>query len=50
MSQPGMHDQRIAATLVEHIDTVDGIANGCCSWASDGSSFMTGSELMIDGG
>ena len=50
MSEPGMRDMRIAATPLGRIGTVDDIANGVLFLASDESSFMTGSELVIDGG
>ena len=50
MSQPGVRDQRIAETPIRRIGTVDDIANGVLFLASDESSFMTGSELVLDGG
>ena len=50
MSQPGMREQREAATPIGRIGTVDDIANGVLFLASDEASFMTGSELVIDGG
>ena len=45
-----MRDMRIAATPLGRIGTVYDIANGVLFLASDESSFMTGSELVIDGG
>ena len=50
LSQPGMREQRIAETPIRRIGTVDDIANGVLFLASDESSFMTGSELVLDGG
>ena len=50
MSEPGMRQRRIDATPIERIGTVDDIANGVLFLASDEASFMTGSELVIDGG
>ena len=50
MAEPGMRQRRIDATPLGRIGTVDDIANGVLFLASDESSFMTGSELVIDGG
>ena len=50
MSDPQIRQQRLAATPLGRIGTVDDIANGVLFLASDESSFMTGSELVIDGG
>ena len=50
MSEPGMRQRRIDATPLGRIGTVDDIANGVLFLASDEASFMTGSELVIDGG
>ena len=50
MAEPGMRQRRIAATPLGRIGTVDDIANGVLFLASDESSFITGSELVIDGG
>ena len=50
MSEPGMRQLRIDATPLGRIGTVDDIANGVLFLASDEASFMTGSELVIDGG
>ena len=50
MSEPGMRQRRIDATPIGRIGTVDDIANGVLFVASDEASFMTGSELVIDGG
>ena len=50
MSEPGMRQRRIDATPIGRIGTVDDIANGVLFLASDEASFMTGSELVIDGG
>jgi NAD(P)-dependent dehydrogenase (short-subunit alcohol dehydrogenase family) len=40
----------VAATPMKRAGTPREIANGCLFLASDESSFMTGSELVIDGG
>ena len=50
MSDPQIRQQRLDATPLGRIGTVDDIANGVLFLASDESSFMTGSELVIDGG
>ena len=50
MSDPQIRQQRLAATPLGRIGTVDDIANGVLFLASDESAFMTGSELVIDGG
>ena len=50
MSDPELRQMRIDNTPVGRIGTVDDIAYGVLFLASDESSFMTGSELVIDGG
>ena len=50
LSQPGFREQVAAMAPLNRIGTVDDIANGVLFLASDESSFMTGSELVIDGG
>ena len=50
LSQPGVREQRAAETPIRRIGTVDDIASGVLFLASDESSFMTGSELVLDGG
>ncbi|CAI8031179.1 Cyclopentanol dehydrogenase [Geodia barretti] len=50
LSVPGAREQAIAETPIRRIGTVDDIANGVLFLASDESSFMTGSELVLDGG
>jgi NAD(P)-dependent dehydrogenase (short-subunit alcohol dehydrogenase family) len=47
---PLVNDFVIAATPMKRAGTPREIANGCLFLASDESSFMTGSELVIDGG
>jgi NAD(P)-dependent dehydrogenase (short-subunit alcohol dehydrogenase family) len=43
-------EESIARTPLGRVGTVDDIAYGALFLASDESSFMTGSELVIDGG
>jgi NAD(P)-dependent dehydrogenase (short-subunit alcohol dehydrogenase family) len=55
MTQPGhanpdVAKQRIAATPLGRFGTPHDIAMGCVYLASDESSWVTGSELVIDGG
>ena len=50
LSQPGFREQAAEIAPLKRIGTVDDIANGVLFLASDESSFMTGSELVIDGG
>ena len=50
MSDPEIRQMRLDATPIGRIGTVDDIANGVLFLASDEASFMTGSELVIDGG
>ena len=50
LGQPGFREQVAGMAPLNRIGTVDDIANGVLFLASDESSFMTGSELVIDGG
>ena len=50
LSVPGAREQAAAETPIGRIGTADDIANGVLFLASDESSFMTGSELVLDGG
>jgi NAD(P)-dependent dehydrogenase (short-subunit alcohol dehydrogenase family) len=50
MSQAGYPEQVASATPLKRVGVVDDIAYGVLFLASDESSFMTGSELVIDGG
>ena len=46
----GSREEAIQRTVLKRLGTTDDIANGALFLASDESSFMTGSELVIDGG
>ena len=50
LSIPENRDSRIERTPLSRIGTTDDIAYGVLYLASDESSFVTGSELVIDGG
>ena len=50
IAQQGVPEQVAASTPLKRIGVVDDIAYGVLFLASDESSFMTGSELVIDGG
>ena len=50
LDQPGGREWGISQGALNRIGTVDDIANGVLFLASDESSFMTGSEMVIDGG
>ena len=50
LSQPGGRERAAAMAPINRVGTVDDIANGVLFLASDESSFMTGSEMVIDGG
>ena len=47
---PGVHDLRVGRTPLGRMGTPEDIAAGILYLASDESSFVTGSELVIDGG
>ena len=46
----GSREEAIERTVLKRLGTTDDIANGALFLASDESSFMTGAELVIDGG
>jgi len=50
LSIPATREDRIRRTPLGRIGTTEGIAYGVLYLASDESSFVTGSELVIDGG
>ena len=49
-AQPALRDSLIGRTPLGRVGTVDDIAYGVLFLASEESGFMTGSELVIDGG
>lgn len=49
-AQPGVREERTAMTPLGRLATPEDIAWGILFLASDESSYMTGSELVIDGG
>ena len=49
-NDPGQLDRACAGTPLGRLGEPDDIANGIRFLISDESSFMTGSELVIDGG
>ena len=50
LDQPGGRDWGLTQALLNRLGTPEDIANGVLFLASDESSFMTGSEMVIDGG
>ena len=50
LSDPDLQVKRLASTPMGRTGTAEEIAYGALFLASDESSFMTGSELVIDGG
>ncbi|MDH3600653.1 MAG: SDR family oxidoreductase, partial [Candidatus Tectomicrobia bacterium] len=50
MGPAAERSERLSRVPLGHIGTVDDIAYGVLYLASDESSFVTGSELVIDGG
>ena len=50
LAPPGFEEATIAAHPIGRLGEVDDVANGVVFLASEESSFMTGSEFVIDGG
>jgi NAD(P)-dependent dehydrogenase (short-subunit alcohol dehydrogenase family) len=50
MPDPQVLDQRLGRVPLGRLGAVDEIVAGVLFLASDDSSYMTGSELVIDGG
>jgi 3alpha(or 20beta)-hydroxysteroid dehydrogenase len=49
-NQPGVREHRIGLTPLGRLATPEDIANGILFLASDEASYITGTELVIDGG
>ena len=49
-SDPALHTELIGKTPMGRLGTAEDIANGVLFLASDESAWMTGAELVIDGG
>ena len=49
-AQPEEYANRVGKTPIGRMGTADDIAWGCVYLASDEASFVTGAELVIDGG
>jgi NAD(P)-dependent dehydrogenase (short-subunit alcohol dehydrogenase family) len=47
---PEQHSQSVARVPLGRLGSVDDVAYGALFLASDESSFITGAELVIDGG
>jgi len=50
LADDDLRQRRIATTPMGRVGTAEEVANGALYLASDESSFVTGSELVIDGG
>jgi NAD(P)-dependent dehydrogenase (short-subunit alcohol dehydrogenase family) len=50
LADPATREERLRRVPLGRVGTVDDIAYGVLYLASDESSFVTGSELVIDGG
>lgn len=50
LADPELREKRVAMIPMGHIGRPEDVANGVLFLASDDASYMTGSELVIDGG
>jgi len=50
LAEPSMHEDQVNRTPLKRLGQPEDVAYGVLFLASDESSFMTGSELVIDGG
>ena len=50
LDEPGANESWMRRIPMQRLGTVDDVANGVLFLASDESAYMTGSELVIDGG